>query len=416
MAFMTRGVERTIPPPINVMHVVDVLGLAGMEFGVMKLVNGLAKTSIRSSIVCIRSRLVAAKQILHPEIPVFELHKPPGRDLRSVMRLAALLRKERIDVLHSHNWPTYFYSVMAAKLARVPILLHGEHGREAQAQSGRRTRLCSWLAYGVTHFVTVSEELARTLAVSWNVRPERISCIPNGVNLDLFGQAAGARSLRRDLQLTPECPVLMNIGRLVPVKDHPTLLRAFALVLKARPDARLLIIGGKAGSEGKHYAAAEVQHRIDALVKSLGIEHAVRLTDTRQDVADLLAMCQVYVNSSAFEGMSNTILEAMASGRPVVATAVGGNPELVQDGVTGYLVPSGDSHAMAQRILTLLDDPAQAAAFGRSARQAVEHRHSMAGMIEAYRTLYQELYRGDGSAGTLSSQKPTQNGRACGHS
>lgn len=380
------------PPLISVMHVVDVLGLAGMEFGVMKLVNGLAQAPIRSSIACLRSRLVAATQILNPEIPIFELHKPPGRDLRSVMRLAALLRKERIDVLHSHNWPTYFYSVMAATLARVPIVLHGEHGREAQAQSGRRTRLCSWLAYGVTHFVTVSEELARNLVVSWRVQPERVTCIPNGVHLDLFGRPVDEPALRRAFQLTPDGPVLLNIGRLVPVKDHPTLLRAFALVLKARPDARLLIIGGKAGAEGQHYAAAEAQHRIDALVTSLGIEHAVRLTDTRQDVADLLAMCRVYVNSSSFEGMSNTILEAMASGKPVVATAVGGNPELVQDGVTGYLVPTGDPHAMARRILTLLDDPAQAAALGRSARQAVEHRHSMAGMIAAYRALYQELY------------------------
>ncbi len=376
------------------MHVVDVLGLAGMEYGVMKVVNGLvAGSEIRSSILCLQTQLAAAKQILHPSVPVVELHKAPGRDLRSVLRMAAVFRRERIDIVHSHNWPTYFYSVAAARLAGVPVVLHGEHGREATGQSPRRLRLCRWLAHGVTHFVTVSKELAGNLVTAWKISSSRVSYIPNGVDLDRFGRPAEPDTIRRELGLADDCPVLLNVGRLVPVKDHPTLLRAFAIVHRSRPDARLLIIGGKSGAEGKHYAAAEVSKRIQDLIASLGIAEAVHLTETRHDVPQILSQCQLYLNSSVFEGMSNTILEAMASGKPVVATAVGGNPELVQDGVTGYLVPSGDVQQMADRILRLLQQPEQALAFGAAGRRAVEARHAMPSMIAAYHRLYTTLAR-----------------------
>jgi glycosyltransferase involved in cell wall biosynthesis len=122
----------------------------------------------------------------------------------------------------------------------------------------------------------------------------------------------------------------------------------------------------------------------------------------------------VYVNSSTFEGMSNTILEAMASGRPVVATAVGGNPELVRDGVSGYLVSSGDHQAMARRILSLLDDPARARSFGQAGRQAVEHRHSMAAMIDAYRALYHHLAHRPDAAGAIPLSGRRERRRAVG--
>ena len=386
------------------MHVVDMLVLSGMEYGVIKLLNRLDPARFTPMVCCLRSQADETKPLLCPSVSVFALGKRPGHDFGVIRRLAALLHRERVDIVHSHNWPTFFDAVVAATLARVPVLVHGEHGRENQAALPWRRRLLSrFLARGVSRLVAVSRNISCELLDEWKVKPEWISEIPNGVDTEVFGQAYDLGALRRAFALTPENRVVMTIGGFRPVKDYPTLLRAFALLYRTMPEARLMLVGR---SPDNH-----MQGQLETLANELGIREVVRFPGTRHDTPQLLALCDVYVNSSVYEGMSNTILEAMAARKPVVATAVGGTPDLVCDQLTGVLVPPGNDHALAERLEILLSDPARAQTMGAAGRERVLRNHSMARMIQAYSDLYEEMTcrgrdRGTGRAGSAQRGEP----------
>ncbi len=385
--------------PIRVAHVVDLLALAGMEYGVIKLVNRLDPEQISPMIVCMRHKTEDVDKLLASTIPVFELHKSPGRNWRVIGRLAALLRSERVDIVHSHNWSTLLYSVAAARLAGVPIVVHGEHGKDETIPHRGRLMASRVLGRGVARICTVSRDLAEELIRDWRVPRERVTRIPNGVDLEAFDSHFQPDGVREELQLTSDNRVVMTTGGFRPIKDLPTLLRAFARVHRADPLARLLLVG-RGDSAAPHAG-------LDRLAAELGVAGAVRFLGVRQDVPRLLQVCDVYVNSSRFEGMSNTVLEAMAAGKPVVATEVGGNPEIVEDGVTGFLVPPGQEEPMAARIGCLLNDPSLRSRMGASGRARIEAEHSMTGMIRTYSDLYKDLWAGRGGRRHAASEHAT---------
>ncbi|HEV8129431.1 MAG TPA: glycosyltransferase, partial [Candidatus Eisenbacteria bacterium] len=233
-------------------------------------------------------------------------------------------------------------------------------------------------------FVAVSANIARELEQEWGVPRERVVCIPNGVDLLTFGARLDGRGVRDELGLGPDDEIVLNVGGIRPVKDHPTLIRAFARAHAARPRARLVLVG-------TDYDRG-LRANIEALASELGVRDDIRFTGVRRDIPELHAASDVYVNSSTYEGMSNTILEAMATRRPVVATAVGGNVDLVRDGVTGHLVPPGDWKGMGDRIAELLADRARRSSMGEAGRLEVEAHHEMASMVEAYASLYVQCF------------------------
>jgi sugar transferase (PEP-CTERM/EpsH1 system associated) len=365
------------------MHVIDTLQLAGMEYGVVKVVNRLP-AAIEPSICCLRYQSEETKRVLNPQIPVICLNKPTAHNYGLILTLALLFRRERVDIMHSHNWLTYFYAVLAARLAGVPVVIHGEHGHDELATSKRRLWIKRLLALLVTRFHVVSRNLAEELREEWRIAPERIVTIPNGVDLSRFDPKLDGHSVRRELGLGPEHEILINVGGLRPIKDHATLIRAFAIAHRARPAARLVIVGSD-------YRGI-MRDQLADLARSLGVCDAIVFAGIRQDVAELLAASNVYVNSSTYEGMSNTILEAMAMMKPVIATRVGGNVDLVRDGVTGYLTPAGDPEAMAEPMIRLLSDPSHRAALGRAGLEQVEREHRMGVMVGSYAELYQETH------------------------
>jgi sugar transferase (PEP-CTERM/EpsH1 system associated) len=375
--------------PIRVMHVVDVLALAGMEYGIIKQVNRLPSGKFVPMICCLRHQLEDVKPLLSEQIGVFELHKPPGRDWSVVGKLARLIREHRVDVLHSHNWPTYVFSVLAARRSRVPVLIHGEHGREASGISRQHLFVNKALAPFVTHFVTVSQSLSDDLGRFWNVRPERRTTVPNGVDTELFGGVHPSDSLRKEFGIALGDPVILSVGRFRAVKGYESLIRAFALVRLRHPRARLLLVGGVLSSVG-HDATREQMGILQRVAAECGAQEAVHFSGDRRDIPALMSLCRVYVNASRFEGMSNTILEAMASARPVVATEVGGNPELVVNEQTGFLVPVDQPLIMADRLDAILADPTLARRLGEGGRARVERRHSMEAMVQDYVDLYAE--------------------------
>ncbi len=364
------------------MHVVDVLALAGMEYGVIKQVNQLDPDAFSPSICCLRIQSAATRSLLNPGVAVYELHKRPGLDLALVFRLASLLRRQGVEVLHSHNWPTFFHAVIAANIARTPVLIHGEHGRENREVPIRQLWISRLLAKRVDHLVAVSSDLASELVKSWRIDSSKVSWIANGVDLGRFGINERPDNLRHEFKLTAENPIILNIGRLRPVKDPQTLLRAFATVHNHLHKARLLFVGSDQGTG--------MQEELERLAKSLGIHNSVLFVGIRHDIPALLRLSDIYINSSIYEGMSNTILEAMATARPVIATSVGGNPELVRHGETGYLVPPGDDRALASRMLEILTDPSKGRSMGEAGRRAAELNHPMSVMVGKYATLYQD--------------------------
>lgn len=394
---MRKSTRKSEPErPLRVVHVVDRLALAGLEYGVIKLVNRLDPDRFRSMIVCLTHQTEDARQLLAKTIPVFEMHKNPGRNWSLIGRLAARFRSERVDIVHSHNWSTLLYSVAGARLAGVPMVVHGEHGKDDTLPNRPRLLASRILARGVGRVCAVSRNLAEEVIRDWRLPRERVARIPNGVDLEAFAIRHSLDAIREELGLTAESRVVMNTGGFRTIKDHPTLLRAFARVYRNDPLARLVLVG-----QG---SAEEPRGGLDRVASDLGVAEAVRFAGVRRDVPRLLQVCDVYVNSSRFEGLSNTILEAMAAGVPVVATDVGGNPELVEDGVNGFLVPAGEEESMAARIGELLMAPPLRNRMGAAGRARIEAEHSMTAMVGAYSGLYEDLWNvRHGRVGTKSA-------------
>lgn len=372
--------------PIRVMHVIHRIGLGGTEYGVIKLVNALDRDRFAPYVCAVRDSSPEARSQLKPDVQVHELHRREGLDWRLPFTLARLMRRERIEIVHSHNWGTYPYAVAGARLAGVPVLIHGLHGRETMSASlpWRRRIAERVLGNWTTHFTAVSRELVAQARSLYGVPENRVRYCPNGVDFTRFDAAAGRDDLRRNLELPASTPVVATVAGMRPIKDPETLVRAFALVRREFPNARLLLVGVDPKDRFKRRMASDWSgweaHRASII-----------FTGVRTDIPEILAQVDVYVNSSLYEGMSNTILEAMTSRKPVVATAVGGNPDLVQEGRTGFLVPPRDPPALADRIVYLLRHAEEARMMGEAGRAFVASRHSFRHSVTNIAELYEAL-------------------------
>jgi len=307
-------------------------------------------------------------------VAMAERHRP---DRWNAVRMARLFRALRPDVVHSRNW-SCVDAILGARLAGVAVVIHGEHGREAVDPEGHnplRKRLRRLMVPLVTLFVTVSRDLARWLVEDVSIPARKVTIIWNGVDTRRF-DGRDRQEARRALAIPDGVIAAGTVGRLDPVKDQIGLLRAFARIADD-PRALLLIVGD-----------APCRREIETSVASLGLEGRVRLLGEREDVPRVLAGLDVFVLSSLGEGISNTILEALATGLPVVATRVGGNPELVVDRSTR---PPRSSEALAAALKHCLDEPALAARHGRAGRARAETQFSLDRMVAAYGALYARL-------------------------
>jgi sugar transferase (PEP-CTERM/EpsH1 system associated) len=369
-----------------IVHVVHSLGVGGLENGVVNLVAG-ANPERRHAVVCLTSA-GPLRARLGADVAVWELGKARGHDVRSFARLVRLLRRLRPAVVHSRNWAT-FDAILAARLAGVPAVIHGEHGRDASDPEGRHRRR-RWLRRAasplVDRFVTVSGDLRRWLVEDVGIPPRKIVTIPNGVDTGRF-TPADAAAARAALGLAADQLVVGTVGRLDPVKNQAGLIQAFGRLAGEYPDATLLIAGD-----------GPCEGALRGLGAALGLGARVRLLGERADVPSILAAMDVFVLPSIAEGMSNTLLEAMASGLPLVATRVGGNPELVEDGVNGVLVPRQDPDALVAALRGYVDDPHLRAVHGKASRQRAVAEFGLERMRAAYTGLYAELAGGRGGA------------------
>jgi sugar transferase (PEP-CTERM/EpsH1 system associated) len=374
-------------PPLTV-HVVHRLDIGGLENGLVNLIDHLPRQRYRHAIVCLEDFSPAyRRRIRRDDVEVYALGKRPGKDLGVNARMFRLLRKLRPEILHTRNLGTLEHQFIGAA-AGVAHRVHGEHGWDIVDLHGDRAsyRLLRRLSRLVVHrYVPMSQHLASWLHERVGVPAERIVQIYNGVDAAKFRPAGDARrAVLPPSFATDESIVIGTVGRLAPVKDQLTLVRAFVNLVEQSPGARrrlrLAIVGD-----------GPLLESVRALVASSGVSELCWLAGSRDDVSELLRAFDIFVLPSLNEGISNTILEAMATALPVVATAVGGNSELVLANRTGLLCPPENPAAMAAALCRYADDESLRRTHGTEGRQRVVQEFTLPVMIERYARLYDEL-------------------------
>jgi sugar transferase (PEP-CTERM/EpsH1 system associated) len=362
--------------PVRVMHVIHHLQPGGMEYGLVKLVNGLAGSGIESVICSTTTASPAMKALLAADVRVVELSRRAGNDPTLIWQLFKTCRRERPDIVHTHAWGTLVEGYVAARLARVPAVMHGEHGTLQLAPS--QVRVQRWVWSRVDWLLSVSSRLAERMSAAVGVERQRITVVRNGVDLTRFGLTA-RDAARRELGVDDDVVLVGHAGRLVEVKDQAALVQA-AAALKAQGERFRVVIAG----EGPLRGALEAQ------IDRLGVSDCVQLLGHRGDVERFFAALDVYVLCSRSEGMPNTILEAMATGVPVVSTQVGGADELVVEGQTGLLVPPVRPDLLAEGIGRLVGDVDLRTSMGAAGKARATQAFSLAAMVAGYRDVYLE--------------------------
>lgn len=371
-------------PPL-ICHIIHRLDYGGLENGLVNLINHLPADRYRHAIVALTVATEFCRRIQREDVPVIEIGKRDGKDPSAYVRVWRALRELRPQIVHTRNLPA-LDMLAVAKLAGVRRLVHGEHGRDMIELDGRNARynkLRRLSRHIVERYITVSQDLADWLVRDIGIDAQRVTAIYNGVDTSRFFPGDGRGSLP-DGFAPKGSLVIGTIGRLEEVKDQPTLVSAFCRMIEWRPELRRclrLVIIGDGRLRGQ---------LLDQLAAAQASELAW-LPGFRSDTPALMRSLDVFVLPSRREGISNTILEAMATSKPVVATAVGGSPEIVTDGVTGFLVPPSDPDAMARKLLTYVDHPALAETHGGAGKRRVDERFSLSAMLAAYREIYDAL-------------------------
>ena len=372
--------------PITIVHVVLTLDVGGLEEVVLRLLAHTDRKRFTPLVYALDAPGAMAWELDALDVPLRVFHRAPGIDPVLPVRIARCLARDGVRLLHTHNASPHLYGAMGASLARVgtrrragPRVIHTKHGRNLP-HLPRKVLLNRFASSLTDRVVAVSDDAAEVALHIEHVPEAKVMTIRNGVDTATFcpgdPQAARAR-----LGL-PEGGFHVGIvARLAPVKDHATLLEAFALLRRARPDAHLTLLG-----DGPERAA---------LVSRAGapdLAGSVHFAGARRDIASVLPAFDVFALSSTSEGISLTLLEAASAGLPIVATRVGGTPEVVVDGETGVLVPPSDPAAFAAALGALARRPDRAA-LGRAGRARVERGFSVEKMAGAYQDLYAEVLR-----------------------
>jgi len=365
--------------PIKLVHVIDDLGLGGAQRQLVELLRGLDRRRFEVSVIALsQTKIAYADAIRQLGIPLTLIPHAGAWSWSMLNRLTRTLRSLRPRIVQTWLFTADLYGRLAATRSRVARIVSTV--RSVEPDKPWHYILVDRVLRRRTHrFIVNAEAVGRMLAAREGVPRDRIELIYNGVDLAHWDPSKRDGVVRETLGLRGERPLIGIVGRLAPVKDHETFLRAAALLVRAMPQAQWVIVG-----EGP------LRDSLERLRRALQLESCVHFMGAHARMEDVYVALDVVVVSSRYEGCSNVILEAMAMGKPVIATSVGGNPELITPR-TGVLVPPGDPQRLAQAMITLLNDPPRARDLGAAARREVEARFSLARMIDATQRCYETL-------------------------
>jgi len=372
-----------------VVHIIYRLGVGGLENGLVNLINHMPAEAYRHAIICLKDSTDFRQRLARNDVEIHELHKKDGQDWHSFVAMYRLLKQLQPSIVHTRNIGTMEYQI-SAFCAGVKHRVHGEHGWDVADPDGTNVKyqlLRRVLNLFVHRFIPLSRHLESYLLDKVHVPPRKITRIINGVDTQIFYPRPAHK------QPLDACPfnfveidtVIGTIGRMHGVKDQITLVKAFILACQRDVEKsghlKLIIIG-----DGPLHKQA-----LD-LLDAAGLSAQVWLPGVRNDVAEINRRLDVFVLPSLAEGISNTILEAMACGLPVIATDVGGNSELVVDAVTGWLVPVNDPGAMADKILAYVHDIETLHRHGLQGQQRIQQNFSLTAMVENYQAVYDSFF------------------------
>jgi len=369
-----------------VLHVMHRFDTGGLENGIVNLINHMPAEAYRHAVLALTDVTDFKHRVGRTDVEFFALHKPPGQGVWQYPRLFRLFRKLRPHIVHSRNLAALEVQV-PAWAAGVPVRIHGEHGRDVGDLDGNNVtyqRIRRIYKPFVHRYIALSRDLNDYLVQKIHVPPSRITQAYNGVDTDRFCPAPDGPQAIPGSPFDPARHWLVGtVGRMQTVKDQTLLAQAFVRALQLDPTLkqrlRLVMVG-----EGPLRATAQ------GILEAAGVADLAWLPGERSDVADIMRGLHAFALPSLAEGISNTILEAMASGLPVIATAVGGNVDLVRQPDTGVIVPAADAQSMAQQLVAFANNPEQSRIMGIAGRQRVLSTFSMQAMVSTYQGVYDQ--------------------------
>ncbi len=379
--------NKTIKQAPLIAHIIYRLDVGGLENGLINLINQMPVDKYRHIIICLKGSTRFRERLQRDDVQIIDLQKRDGQDWASFIALYRILKQQQVDIIHTRNLATIEYQIPAF-LAGVKNTVHSEHGWDTFDPDGNNKKyqiLRRLISPLIKVFIPLSLHLQSYLVNKVGIAEQKIVRICNGVDIDKFYPAITK-------ELVADCPLaqgddIINIGtvgRMQGVKDQLTLVRAYILLLTKNPDlhgkVNLLLIGD-----------GPLREQALVLLENNQLLEHVWLPGARADIAAIMRSLDIFVLPSQAEGISNTILEAMATGLPVVATAVGGNSELVQSGETGLLVPHSEPETLAEALLTLLENKSARLQLGEKGYQRVLANFSIQAMVKKYTDVYDSL-------------------------
>lgn len=366
------------PPPRTVCQLLHSLTVGGAEVLAERLARKL-RGEFRFVFACLDDLGELGTALRSDGVPVHVLHRRPGLDLGCVRRLSRLLRKERVDLIHAHQYTPFFYATAARALrVRLPVMFT-EHGRHQPDYPRRKRMIYNRLVLRRgDRVIGVGETVRRALIENEGIAPPRVSVIYNGIDLAAFEtKNADRAAARREIGVGPDDFVIAQVARLDYLKDHATAVRTIARTAEQNRQARLVVVGD-----------GPLRGEIEEQIARAGAGEFIRMLGLRRDVGRILAVADAFLLTSISEGIPLTVIEAMAAGLPVVSTAVGGVPEVIVEGETGLLSPAGDDQALAQALLALSADGELRARMGEAGRRRAREIFSEEQMHAGYRECY----------------------------
>ncbi len=375
---------------MHILFVIGSLGCGGAESQLLMLMRGLAGHGHVPQLFVLDADGPLRVEVEAAGIPVID-GGYRSRDvklcrgfqlLRALWRLWRHLRCTRPEVIHGFLPLTNLFAAIAGRLAATPLIVTSRRALNFHQDRVPGWRYLDRLSCRLSHVVTANSEAVRAdTLLREGGDPAKIRVIYNGLDAMRFQQAAPRRqTVRQSLGLDATHVVMIIVANLIPYKGHADLLQATARLLPQFPELRLLVVGQDRG----------IGDQLRAQARMLGVAQAVQWLGLRQDVPGLLAAADIYISASYEEGFSNALLEALAAGKAVVATHVGGTPEMLEQGELGILVEAGDIDGLAKALRGLLADPLRRAQLGRLAAAKVAQRYDIERMVEQYVVLYRD--------------------------
>jgi glycosyltransferase involved in cell wall biosynthesis len=367
----------------NIMFVVPAFGFGGLERVVLDLIKGMDRSKYHLSLCSFMDphpgMIESAREL---NVALHVLPKGNGVNCFLPFRLSSLFLRKHVRLVNAHDIGATLYAAPAARLAGVRHVIHTDHSQILTIR--RFLPVYRWVfQHGISHATAVSEHLRRHLLDTFSLSEERVTTIPNGIDVGRFAVPLDTSSLHRELGIREGELVIGSIGRLTEQKGMEYLVKAFARLSQRRSDMKLIIVGD-----------GELRQSLESLAHRLLVGERVVFTGIRTDIPHLMRLFDLFALPSLWEGQPITIVEAMAAAKPIVATNVGGNAEILHRGEFGVLVPPGDENALADAISALLSDAARARELGKKAASRAERELTSASMVRRYEELFAAIAAG----------------------